>query len=205
MKILMKPLAVATVSIAMLMPAKAVKVRDIIEFHAAIPACLDIEDTYQLRIIQARTRNGFGDETLYGRVLIDQYVAETRAKTGANTSSPVCQWFYAGEVRYVAEKRPTDRGGFRPATDSTNVGTGRGGAYFCMGWLVGQTKNEDHSKPCLWVHMADLPTSNLVGRAVQQPRYEWPNETPAQSKIHDYAMCLKPDNTPEPCPIRTPW
>jgi hypothetical protein len=160
MNAFLKSLAIAATLIATLVPAKAVEVRDIIEFHEAIPACLDIDDTYQIRIIQARTQNGFGEHTLYGRALIDQYIAEKRAKTGANTSAPVCQWFYAGEVRYVVEKRPTDRSGFAPATDSTNVGTGRGGAYFCMGWLIGNTKNEDHSKPCLWVHMADFPTRN---------------------------------------------
>ena len=110
----------------------------------------------------------------------------------------VCQWFRAGEVRYVAEKRPTDRGGFAPATDSTNVGTGRGGAYFCVGWLIGNTKNEDRSKPCLWVHLADLPSKTPVPKGVKQPDYEWPTEVPKQSQLENF-KCLYENGRVEQC------
>ena len=137
-------LAVA-LALGLVSTAQALEVRTIVEFHEAVPACWNIEDTFQLRVYEAQRKPA----------LIYQYVAEVRIKTGTNTSAPACRWFYAGERRYVAEKRPTDRGGFAPATDPTNVGTGRGGAYFCMGWLVNQTNNEDHSKPCFWVHLAE--------------------------------------------------
>ena len=143
--------------------ANAVEVRDILEFGSPIPACYDIEDTHQIRLIEARTQNGFAQKTMYGRARVDQFIAEKRIKTGNNNSIPACHWIYAGEARYVAEKKPTNADGL---ADNTIMGT----AYFCMGSLIGDTNNEDKTKPCFWVYMADRPTKN--GQPVPTRTYQ---------------------------------
>jgi hypothetical protein len=148
-------------------PAHAIEVRDIIEFGAAIPACLDIQDAHEIRLIEAQSKNSFGQQTIYGRTMVHQYIAEKRIKTDANNSMPACYWINAGEARYVAEKRTTGAKGFAQGIGMTNT------AYFCMGFLVGNTDNEDRTKPCLWVFMADRPTKN--GQFVPPPaREEYP-------------------------------
>jgi hypothetical protein len=122
--------------------ANAAEVRDIIEFGSAIPACTNIDDTHEIRLIEARAQDEFGRKTIYGRVLVQQYIAEKRIKTDDNNSMPACHWIYGGEARYVAEKR-LGKNASQPV------------AYFCMGSLMQDTNMIDKSKPCHWVFMGD--------------------------------------------------
>jgi hypothetical protein len=144
-----KFLLAATALAASVMPAVAVEVRDIIEFGEPIPACLDINDTYRIKLIEGARRR---------HALADQYISTRRIKVGNNTSIPACYWIHAGEARYVADKRSTNESGFMA------------GAYFCMGWLIGDTDNEDKTKSCLWVYMLDRPTKN--GQLVPMRTYD---------------------------------
>jgi hypothetical protein len=65
---------------------------------------------------------------------------ERRVKVGVNSSAPACYWIYGGEVRYVAEKK---------------LANPPGTTYACMGWLIGDTDNEDKAKPCFWIFVTD--------------------------------------------------
>src|SRR5215472_16619665 len=121
----------------------------IIELAASIPACRNIEDTREIRLIEARTQNGFAETTAYGRALVNQYIDDKRLKLPDGGVVAACQWLRAGEVRYVAERRSTGEIGFV-------AGRGIGpAAYLCMGELIAGTNQKDTSKPRLWVYMAD--------------------------------------------------
>ena len=111
--------------------ASALEVRDIVTFHDPITACFDINDASDILVMET-TRQAASTEYL---------------------RAGVCQLWQDGERRYVAETRATDRGGFLPATDPSNVGSGRSGSYFCMGWLIANTNDKDRSKPCMWVFL----------------------------------------------------
>jgi len=109
----------------------AAEVRDIVLLTHDQPACRDISDT--------QFANEVGDAQ--GRAMLDSFIASSRGS---------CSWIFGGQVRYVAEKRPTRLP--VPSPEGWPV------MAFCVGELIEGTNREDHTKPCQWVYMIDRPT-----------------------------------------------